>query len=179
MKPAKYIYPAILGYDRPTGKYYVLWPDLPGCTTTGNTPEEALVNANEAMTLHLYGMEEDNDEIPAQSLIVGIPHDNNEALILVEAWMPSFREKMETKAVNRTVTLPNWLDQAAKEAGLKYSQVLQDGIMQRLKIRRISQKQGEKEFRPHKAYQLQKYTTAFLTRRPGYAARLTGLFCQE
>ena len=26
--------------------------------------------------------------------------------VLVEVWMPSFRERMETKAVNRTVTLP-------------------------------------------------------------------------
>jgi post-segregation antitoxin (ccd killing protein) len=43
---------------------------------------------------------------------------------------------METKAVNRTVTIPNWLDRAAKEASLNYSQVLQDGIMQRLKISR-------------------------------------------
>jgi predicted RNase H-like HicB family nuclease len=136
MKPAKHIYPAVLGYDESTGKYYVLWPDLPGCTTTGNTPEEALMNANEAMSLHLYGMEEDHDEIPAPSSVTGIPHDNNETPILVEAWMPSFREKMETKAVNRTVTIPNWLDRAAKEASLNYSQVLQDGIMQRLKISR-------------------------------------------
>jgi predicted RNase H-like HicB family nuclease/post-segregation antitoxin (ccd killing protein) len=136
MKPAKYIYPAVLGYDDQTGRYYVLWPDLPGCTTTGDTPSEALANANEAMSLHLHGMEEDRDEIPVPSPLTGIPHDDNETSVLVEAWMPSFREKMETKAVNRTVTLPNWLDRAAKEASINYSQVLQDGIMQRLKISR-------------------------------------------
>ena len=134
MKPAKYLYPAILGYDKPTRKYYVLWPNLPGCTTTGDTPEEALANASEAMSLHLYGMEEDRDAIPAPSQIAVIPHDDDETLVLVEAWMPSFREKMETKAVNRTVTLQNWLDRAAKEASLNYSQILQDSIMQRLKI---------------------------------------------
>jgi len=50
--------------------------------------------------------------------------------------MPSFREKMETKAVNRTVTLPGWLDSHAKRAALNYSQILQDGIMERLKISR-------------------------------------------
>jgi len=51
--------------------------------------------------------------------------------------MPSFRERMETKAVNRTVTLPGWLDSQAKRAALNYSQILQDGIMERLKISRV------------------------------------------
>ena len=50
--------------------------------------------------------------------------------------MASFREKMETKAVNRTVTLPGWLDKEAKSASLNYSQILQDGIMERLNISR-------------------------------------------
>ena len=59
--------------------------------------------------------------------------------------MPSFREKMETKAINRTVTLPNWLDKEAKVASLNYSQILQDGIMQRLKISRdVSKKRTAK-----------------------------------
>lgn len=146
MQPAKYVYPAVLGFDGDnTGRYYVLWPDLPGCTTTGDTQEKAMANAVEAMSLHLYSMEEDCDEIPAPSSIVGIRHDANEAVVLVEAWMPSFREKMETKAVNRTVTLPGWLDIAAKDASLNYSQILQDGIMQRLKIsRNVSKKRAAK-----------------------------------
>ncbi|MDR3076798.1 MAG: type II toxin-antitoxin system HicB family antitoxin [Synergistaceae bacterium] len=140
MKPTKYLYPATLGFDEPTERYYVLWPDLPGCTTTGDTEEEAINNAHEAMSLHLYGMEADNDEIPSPSQIVGLRHDENEAVVLIEVWMPSFREKMETKAVNRTVTLPGWLDKEAKASGLNYSQILQDGIMQRLRISRTVEK---------------------------------------
>jgi predicted RNase H-like HicB family nuclease/post-segregation antitoxin (ccd killing protein) len=140
MKPAKYLYPATLGLDGETSRYYVLFPDLPGCTTTGDTEEEAISNAHEAMSVHLYGMEEDGDEIPPPSHIVGIRHDENEVIVLIEAWMPSFREKMETKAVNRTVTLPGWLDKEAKASDLNYSQILQDGIMQRLCISRTVEK---------------------------------------
>jgi post-segregation antitoxin (ccd killing protein) len=88
------------------------------------------------MALHLYGMEDDGDEIPSPRPIVGIEHDNNEAVILVEVWMPSFRERIETKAVNRTVTLPGWLDREAKDAELNYSQILQDAVMERLRISR-------------------------------------------
>jgi predicted RNase H-like HicB family nuclease len=145
MKPVKYSYPAILGFDEPTGRYYVLWPDLPGCTTTGDTEEEALCCAREAMSLHMYGLEEDNEGIPASSPVIGLACDKNEAVVIIEAWMPSFREKMEIKAINRTVTLPGWLDREAKTANLNYSQILQDGIMQRLHISRAVEKSRRKK----------------------------------
>ncbi len=143
----RYRYPAILGYDAPTGRYYVLWPDLPGCTTTADTEDQALGNAQEAMSLHLWGMEDDGDPIPPPTPIQHLnlseyEEDGNKfVVILVEIWMPSFRERMETKAVNRTVTLPGWMDREAKKASLNYSQVLQDGIMERLKISRTVTKQ--------------------------------------
>ncbi len=111
-------------------------PDLPGCTTTGATEDEALEHAREAMSLHLWGMEVDEDEIPAPTplhqLDLGEYLEEGEKIVavLVEVWMPSFRERMETKAVNRTVTLPGWLDSQAKRAALNYSQILQDGIME-------------------------------------------------
>ncbi len=141
-KPDRYRYPAVMGYDDETKMFYLLWPDLPGCTTTGKTEDEALKNAAEAMSLHLWGMEVDGDEIPAPTplhrLDLGEYVEEGEKIVavLVEVWMPSFRERMETKAVNRTVTLPGWLDSQAKRAALNYSQILQDGIMERLKISR-------------------------------------------
>ncbi|MCF4152612.1 type II toxin-antitoxin system HicB family antitoxin [Dethiosulfovibrio sp. F2B] len=146
-RPDKYRYPAILGYDVATTQYYVLWPDLPGCTTTGTDEDEALGNAREAMSLHLWGMEDDGDAIPAPTPIQQLDlseyeEDGNKfVVVLVEIWMPSFRERMETKAVNRTVTLPGWMDREAKQASLNYSQVLQDGIMERLKISRTVTKE--------------------------------------
>lgn len=139
-RPARYCYPAFIGFDVPTKCYYILFPDLPGCTTQGYMEEEALVCAKEALSLHLYGMEDDGDEIPEPSSIVGLKGEDGEAVVLIEVWMPSFRERMETKAVNRTVTLPGWLDKEAKVASLNYSQILQDGIMERLRISRTVQK---------------------------------------
>ena len=137
-KNDRYKYPAFIGFDEITGRYYILFPDLPGCTTTGDTEEEALRNANDAMSLHLFGMEDDGDEIPSPSSIVGLKGENEETVVLVETWMPSFREKMETKAVNKTVTLPGWLDKIGKAANLNYSQILQDGVMERLGVSRAA-----------------------------------------
>ncbi len=39
-------------------------PDLPGCVTAGDTIDEALTMAKEAITLHLEGMLDDDVELP-------------------------------------------------------------------------------------------------------------------
>jgi hypothetical protein len=43
---------------------------------------------------------------------------------------------MNNKAVTKAVTVPRWLDLEAKEARLNYSQILQDGLMERLGLQR-------------------------------------------
>ena len=47
--------------------YGVSFPDLPGCITAGRTLEEVREMAAEALALHLEGLAEDGDEIPAPS----------------------------------------------------------------------------------------------------------------
>ena len=44
--------------------YSAYVPDLPGCITTGTTYEEVKKNIDEAITLHLRGMVEDQEPIP-------------------------------------------------------------------------------------------------------------------
>lgn len=60
----KYIFPAIFESGEKHG-YCVTFPDLPGIVTSGETINESLSAAKEALELHLYGMEEDNDVIPS------------------------------------------------------------------------------------------------------------------
>ena len=40
-------------------------PDLPGCISTGRTVEETKRNIQEAIELHLQGIREDGEQIPA------------------------------------------------------------------------------------------------------------------
>lgn len=47
--------------------YSAYVPDLPGCVSTGDTREEVLRNIREAIELHLEGMREDGQEVPAPS----------------------------------------------------------------------------------------------------------------
>ncbi|MDH7798291.1 MULTISPECIES: type II toxin-antitoxin system HicB family antitoxin [unclassified Beijerinckia] len=49
--------------------YGVSFPDLPGCITAGSTLEEARAMAQEALELHLRGLMEDGEDIPAPSTL--------------------------------------------------------------------------------------------------------------
>ena len=81
-------------------------------------------------------MEKDGDEIPSPSQIKDLKPYADEAVVLVDVFMPFFREHMDNKAVNRTVTLPSWLNREAKAANINFSQILQDALMERLNIHR-------------------------------------------
>jgi predicted RNase H-like HicB family nuclease len=50
--------------------YWVWVPDLPGCVSVGDTPDEARRNIHEAIDLHLEGMREDGQAIPSSTMSV-------------------------------------------------------------------------------------------------------------
>lgn len=127
-KPDFYLYPAVFTYE--DGQISVTWPDLPGCVTCGDTDAEALRNAKEAMGGHLWCMEQDNDPIPRPTPFADVRFGADERAVLVEVYMPAIRLSQTNKAVNRTVTLPAWLNALAVEKGVNFSQVLQDALRQ-------------------------------------------------
>lgn len=128
-----YVYPAVLtfddGYD-----IAVTFPDLPGCATSGADEKEALAMGKEALSLHLYGMEADGEEIPEPSTLKAVQSQigTNECVSFIEIFMPSVRMAQENKSVNRTVTLPAWLNAKALEYGVNFSAVLQDALKAQL-----------------------------------------------
>ena len=61
-------YPVVL---EPTATGFSVYvPDLPGCVSVGETREEALAMIAEAIGLHLEGMREDGEAIPAPGSVV-------------------------------------------------------------------------------------------------------------
>jgi len=140
----KYTFPALFCYRETGEEIGIVFPDLPGCTSHGKDENDAWRSAKEALSLHLWGMEEDSDDIPEPTHVQNIDYAEYEepgwklVTVLVEVWMPAFREKMSLKATTRAVTLPGWLDRVGKAAGLNYSQILQDGIMERLGVSRAT-----------------------------------------
>ncbi len=126
-KQERYLYPAVLSYEEGY-EIAVTFPDLPGCATSGETEADAVAAGREALGLHLFGMEEDGDELPTPSLAKDIELEDGEVIAMIDVFMPSIRLNQKNKAVNRTVTLPAWLNAKAIECGINFSQLLQDAI---------------------------------------------------
>lgn len=133
-----YIYPAVFENGAHHG-YTVTFPDLPGCVTEGETLEEALHMAKEALELHLYGMEEDHDHVPLPSPPATIRLTAGCFVSLVEVWMPLVRDEMQNRAVKKTLTIPKWLNDIAEKKQVNFSQVLQLALKEYLGVTRIQQ----------------------------------------
>ena len=135
-RPDFYRYHAIFTYEQ--DGVHVTFPDLPGCVTFGKDEDEAIRMAKEALALHLYGMEQDHDEIPAPSELKLLSEhealEANETFFLVEAFMPAFREKQSKRFVKKTLSIPYWLNAEAERQGINFSQTLQQAIKQQLNI---------------------------------------------
>lgn len=129
----KYVYPAI--FDYADDGISVEFPDLPGCLTCGDTNEEAIEMAKEAMGLHLYGMEKDSDSIPEPSVIKDIKIDDNQVIVLIEVWMPLVRDEIENHSIKKTLTIPQWLDEIARDKNVNFSRVLQDALKDLLGVK--------------------------------------------
>ena len=121
-----YVFPAIFYFDE--DGVSIEFPDLPGCLPCGENAERAFQNAKEALGLHLYGMEQDQEEIPVPTRVEHLSVEPGGVVAMVEVFMPSVRERLNNRSVNRTVTLPAWLNAAAVERNVNFSQVLQDAL---------------------------------------------------
>jgi len=132
MKKDIYVFPAILTqYEDNIG---ITFPDLPGCVSNAKNMDEAVKNAKKTLALHLFGMEEDGIDIPSPSSINNLKLDSNEIPLLVEVYMPLYRNAIESATVKTTVTMPQWLKSLAEEKNVNFSQLLQSALKEHLGI---------------------------------------------
>ena len=124
--------------------FSVYFPDLPGCTSYGETLSEAQRNAQDALGLHLYGMEQDGDPIPAPSVTPEVdPETAAGYLVCPVTVFPSLvRDELDNRRGKTNVTIPAWVRELAQERGLNCSKLLEEAILDTVGIRPISQQAG-------------------------------------
>lgn len=86
---ATVVYPAIV--ERAGEGYSVFFPDLPGCTSAGATVNEAVLNAEEALSGHLLVCAEHKEEVADPSNLDALERDpevDEVARVLVRAENP-------------------------------------------------------------------------------------------
>ena len=87
---ALHAYPAILEGDAEAG-FSVYFPDLPGCASAGDSANEAALGAQEALSLHIEGLQGEGLALPAPSDLSEIspePGAPEAARLLVTAYCP-------------------------------------------------------------------------------------------
>ena len=129
MKNQLTVFPAIFTYD---GKYYnVDFIDLKGCSTFGDSIQNAYLMAQDAMGLYLDGL----TNFPKPTLTFSnITLQKNQFISFVSIDMDEYRKKTNNKAIKKTLTIPSWLNTLAEKNNINFSQVLQEALKEKLGV---------------------------------------------
>lgn len=138
------MYPACFFHENDS--YSVIFPDLNYLATQGGTFEEAMEMAVDCLAGYLHTCKTDGSTVPAPSKISDISPESvaneldpdapmceafvNMVTVDVEAYARTHFEK----SVKKTLSIPAWLNTAALEQNINFSQVLQEALKARLNL---------------------------------------------
>lgn len=124
--------------------YSVFFPDLNWLATCGDTLEDAMAMAIDCLAGYLYDCKKDGEPIPEPSEIDSL--SVNEQLKefyedspipdyfvnIVSVDVASYAKEHFEKSVKKTLSIPAWLNKAALERGINFSQVLQEALLSKI-----------------------------------------------
>ena len=124
-------YPALF-HKAEEGGFWISFPDIPECLTEGDNMVEAYNMAIDALGLCLSDMEKNNIPFPAPSPVDKITVDADAVLVVIEFDMLAYKKRTSSRAVKKTLTIPEWLNEQAIQLNINFSQVLQDALMEKV-----------------------------------------------
>lgn len=124
-------YPIFIHKDKDSA-YGVIVPDLPGCFSAGDTVEEAIQNAHEAIECHIEGLLSDNESLPLKKSVeehLEDPDLKDGVLAVVEVDI----SKLSGRTIRVNISLPErfleQIDEYAQSHGGNRSGFLVDAAM--------------------------------------------------
>ena len=129
----KLFYPAIF-HTAEEGGFWVSFPDLEECFTEGDDMTQAYEMAVDALGLALTSRLEENEPIPSPSKPGNITLEDG-FLVVVEFDMEAYKKRTNSKAVKKTLSIPQWLNEEAMANGLNFSQILQEALISKLQMK--------------------------------------------
>ena len=135
------IYPACFFKDE-TG-YSVVFPDLNWLATNGSTETEAMNMAGECLAGYLYSLKNDGEQAPTPSAMSDVPldavareldADTKGAFVnMVSVDVAEYAKEHFEKSIRKTLTIPAWLNIAAQEKKINFSQTLQEALLAKIR----------------------------------------------
>ena len=110
----------------------MFFPDIEGCNTQGETVEEAYDMAFNALGLTLSYLKDNKLNVPEPSKPQDILLDINQYVVVIQFNMLEYLKKNESRAVKKTLSIPSWLNEAAIEHNINFSQVLQEALQNKI-----------------------------------------------
>jgi len=102
--------------------------------SSGENIAEALIMAKDAIEMWLWDAENKNEDIPEATSSGKIKLEENQQVTLVAADTDEWRRLYDTKSVKKTLSIPSWLNTRAEKANAPFSQILQEGLKEYLKV---------------------------------------------
>lgn len=137
------VYPAC--FFKEENGYSVIFPDLNWLATCGDTQEQAMEMAVDCLAGYLFMCKREQEAVPEASAVesVDIKAVAEELELaakdcfvnMVSVDMEEYAKKHFEKAVKKTLTIPAWLNKAALEKNINFSQVLQEALIQKIKVK--------------------------------------------
>lgn len=127
---AKYVYPAIFTPEE-NGMYSVDFPDLDGCYTCGDNLTEAILMAEDALALMLYDYEKEKKEIPSPTPRDSFNLSDGKFINMIICDTIGYQKRNNNKAVKKTLSIPEWLNELALANSANFSQILQDALIKK------------------------------------------------
>ncbi len=127
----KLFYPAIF-HTAEEGGFWITFPDLPECMTQGDDMQNAYEMAVDALGLAISSRKKELLEIPTPSKPHEISTSVDEYCVVIEFDMLEYQKRTGSKAVKKTLTIPEWLNEEAVSLGINFSQVLQEALLQKI-----------------------------------------------
>lgn len=127
----KLFYPALF-HKAEEGGFWVSFPDIPECLTQGDDMAQAYEMAVDALGLALVCREREQQPLPAASDPTMVSTVPGSFLVVIEFDMLTYKKRTNSHAVKKTLSIPEWLNEAAMAMDLNFSQVLQEALLAKI-----------------------------------------------
>ncbi|MCO1602412.1 type II toxin-antitoxin system HicB family antitoxin [Desulfosporosinus nitroreducens] len=127
----KYVFTSFIWKDEESETFKVYFPDLPDCSAEGKDFQEAFIEAWKALGCYLYELEKNKKPIPQDEYF---SNPTQRATIPIEVDLAEIRRIFDTELINKSLRIPKWLDNMAKENKINFSQTLREALKEKLGI---------------------------------------------
>lgn len=128
----KLFYPAIF-HKAEEGGFWISFPDFPECFSQGEDMAQAYEMAVDALGLCISDIEKCKEKIPSPTVPTEVVVDADSVLVVVEFDKAAYDRKHNSRAIKKTLSIPEWLNEEAVAVGINFSQVLQEALIAKIK----------------------------------------------